>query len=333
MKKIRWGIVGCGKMADKFCDCIAKCKNATVFAVASRSLDKAKTFAEKHNAKLCFGSYAEIYSCKEIDIIYIATPQSEHYKCCKAALEAGQNVFCEKPITMNSRELEELIALAKKKDLFFSEAVWTMHFPVVKQVSEWIASGRIGKIKYVSAEIGKKVPHDHRLLKYELGGGAFLDMGIYSLIIANLAFQQAKPTKLIAKAEMTEGGVDAHTAVLAEYDGGYASLCSSIVSSLHNSARIVGENGNIEISEPFWHPSTATLKAANISEAVTVTPISHGYEYEIEAVCRALGDGKKELDEYPIEATRAVMSTLDEIRSQIKYVHTNDLQYADERKA
>ncbi len=333
MKKIRWGIVGCGKMADKFCDCIAKCRNATVFAVASRNSDKAVAFAKKHNAKLSFGSYSEIYSCKEVDIIYIATPQSEHHKCCKAALLAGQNVFCEKPITMNLRELEELIAIAKEKDVFFSEAVWTMHFPVIKQVADWIASGRIGKVKYVSAEIGKRVDPDHRLLKYELGGGAFLDMGIYSLIIANLAFAQTKPLRITAKAEMTEDGVDAHTAVLAEYDGGYASLCSSIVSSLHNSARIIGEHGNIEINEPFWHPSTATLKTASSAQTIEFKALSHGYEYEIEAVCRALGDSKKELEEYPVDATRAVMDSLDEIRSQIKYVHTSDLRYADERKS
>lgn len=326
MNDIRFGVIGCGKMAAKFCRCLVRTEGARLVACASRSPEKASAFAAEFAGAEPVGSYEALIARRDLDILYIATPQAQHAVCCRAALSAGHHVLCEKPITMNSRELALLREIAEEKHLFFAEAMWTAYFPVTRQIREALAAGMIGRVRYVSAEMGKTVAPDHRLTKAETGGGAMLDMGIYPLMLANLAFAPLPHTALSARAVMTPAGVDAMTSLHLDYGDGFADLGTAICTQLSGSARIAGERGRIEIDTPFWHPGSARIIGADGSVTEIRDPdAGRDYGYEIEAVCRALRAGMTDMPEYPLAESARVMSQMDEIRRQIGYVHKNDL--------
>lgn len=305
-------------------------KEAELAACASRSPERAAAFVSAFPGAEAVLGYEALAARRDLDILYIATPQAQHTACCRLALEAGHAVLCEKPITMNSRELAGLRALAKEKHLFFAEAMWTAYFPIIRQVREALKAGAIGRVRHVSAEMGKTVEADHRLTKLETGGGAMLDMGIYPLMLANLAFSPLEHTFLSAQAILTPAGVDALTSVQLRYGDGFAELSTAICAQLSGSARIAGESGRVEIDAPFWHPGTARIITADGSVTELRDPAAErGYLYEIEAVCRALCTGETDMPEYPLSESARVMSQMDEIRRQIGYFHPNDQMKGD----
>lgn len=203
-----WGIIGLGNIANKFANDLVLIPNANLYGVASRSIIKAKEFANKYNVPNYYDSYNELVENKNIDIVYIATPHSFHFSNTMMALNKKKGVLCEKPICINSNQLTLLSKKALENNIFLMEAKWTRFLPSFNKVLELIASGTIGKVKAVKADFGYSFPYDesHRLYNPRLGGGSLLDIGIYPVFLALVIL--GIPDKILACANKTNLGVD-----------------------------------------------------------------------------------------------------------------------------
>jgi predicted dehydrogenase len=244
-------------------------------------------------------------------------------------LKAGKHVLCEKPFAINAAETAEVIRLARESGLFLMEAMWTRYTPAVVKAREWIASGAIGDIKLLKAEFGFKSGSgpDKRLYKPELGGGALLDIGIYTVSLASMIYGK-QPSEIKSFVRIGTTGVDEHSSTIFRYEGGkMASLNSSIIMPLGNDAVIYGENGRIHLPM-FAYGKRAELYAGRAA-APNGTPEvfssdadkGHGYHYEASEAVRCIREGSTESSIMPLDETLAIMKTMDAIRSQwgLKY--------------
>ena len=187
MEKFKWGVIGTGKIAHTFATALKHCERAELCGVASRTSEKAKAFADEFGFENYYGSYADFAENCNAEIVYIATPMASHFADAKLCIENGKNVLCEKSLTLNSTQTEELLALAKEKGVFFMEAMWMKCRPVYRKMKEWIASGLIGSIEYIKADFSNFIPYNEndRLFRADCGGGCLLDLGIYPLTLAH----------------------------------------------------------------------------------------------------------------------------------------------------
>lgn len=211
MKVLKFAILGCGHIAMKMAAAVKTLEKRGMgvecYAVASRTLDKAKKFADDYGFGRAYGSYEELAQDSAVDLIYIATPHSEHYNNILLCLEHGRNLLVEKAFTANALMASEVIALAEEKGVFMSEAMWTRFLPAVQMVKDWILAGKIGKVESVEADFSMPLSHIGRLQKPELAGGALLDLGIYSLTFADIFLTDPEICREIpASAGMTSGG-------------------------------------------------------------------------------------------------------------------------------
>jgi predicted dehydrogenase len=260
-QSIRWGILGTGTVAQLFASDLACVHDARLTAIGSRSKERARAFGKKFGVPNQHGSYEELANDPGVQAIYIATPASTHRENMLLCLNAGKPVLCEKPFTVNAREAEEVIALARRKKVFLMEAMWTRFVPLMVKIRNLLASGSIGEITQLIADLGTNVPFDPKgqVFSVELGGGALLQKGIYLLSLASMVL--GSPSIVKSLAIRGETGVDEHTGVLLGYSGGQlASLVCSVRVHTLRGATIVGTGGYIRIHEPIICPSSLTLR-------------------------------------------------------------------------
>lgn len=321
MKKIKWGVLGTGKIAHTFAEALKGCDDAELYAVSSRSLEKAEEFAKKYGFSHAYGDYAEMAENSEIDVIYIASPMASHYKNAVTCLKSGRNVLCEKSIGLNFGQAEKMISLAREKNLFFMEAMWMKCRPAYLKVKEWVNSGKIGDIRYIKADFSNYIPYDanDRLFRLDCGGGALLDLGVYPLTFAE-AFL-GMPNEIISAANIGKDGVDLSNTILLRYDDGkFVSADNGFELQLSNNAIISGTEGFITMGKWFHCTCEATLfnrEAKEVENFVCENEIN-GYEYEIREVHRCLLEGLKESPLVPHENTLNVMKLMDTCREQWK---------------
>lgn len=208
MSKLKWGILGTGQIAQSLAENFSS-EVAELYAVASRNNEKAKQFATKNSIPHSYGDYHQMLNDPSIDIIYIATPHSHHYQWIKAALLAGKHVLCEKVITINKEQLDEVIEIARSKDLYLTEAMTIYHMPLYSTISQWIKSNDVGLLKMIQVMFGskKELDSDSYFFKKELAGGALFDIGTYALSFARM-FLTEKPTEIKTIGSLHESGVD-----------------------------------------------------------------------------------------------------------------------------
>jgi predicted dehydrogenase len=305
MKKIRWGIIGPGNIAHTFAQDFQFAKYGELKAVASRSQERADIFANKYRIPKAYGSYAELYADQDIDIVYVATPHTFHHENSADALNNGKAVLCEKPITVNLAECDSLITLAKEKDKYLIEGMWTYFLPAIRKVSEWVNDGRIGKVLSIKADFGSAVPFaaDSRAYSPALAGGTLLDMGIYPLAITWLIYK-SDPKNISVISRKAATGVDNDVNILFEYEDALASLHSSFRSKLNNHAYIIGEKGYIDIPE-FWHARECILYGSeNIIDRFKDDRKGSGFEFEIDSVSGDLLNGLKQSKVMPLAYSR-----------------------------
>lgn len=317
MTKIKWGIVGPGKIAKQFAADFEYVTKGELTAVGSRSLDSAKAFASDYNIPNAYGSYEEVYQSPDVDAIYIATPHAFHFEMASAALKAGKHVLCEKPITVNLAECNQLVEIAKNSGKYLMEGMWTYFLPTIQKVKQWIDEGSIGKVKHIKADFGFVAPFnpEGRLFDPKLGGGSLLDIGIYPIALTWLIYQKpASNMTVIAKKAST--GVDSDVTLLFEYDDALASLQSSITMMLQNSAYIIGEQGYIEIQN-FWKTKKAILHLANGStEVFEDDRSSNGFNFETDAVNEDILAGKTQSDIVPWSTSLQLQETMMAVMSK-----------------
>ncbi|MBA4153004.1 Gfo/Idh/MocA family oxidoreductase [Flavobacterium sp.] len=315
-KKIRWGILGCGKIAEKFASDLALSKNAVLLACASRSFEKSERFAKKHHASYFYASYLELSTCQDVDVIYIATPNSFHLEHSLLCLKNQKAVLCEKPSALNKVQLEEIIQVANENNVFLMEAMWTSCLPNILTIQNTIKSGRIGEIIHLKADFGFKADYDpkSRLFDPILGGGSLLDIGIYPLYMSLLLM--GKPSKIQSSLRYTKSGVDASCTVLLSYTNEEtASLFSSFETFTAIKCEIYGTKGRIIIPTNFHEQSHHKIMIEGLADQLVESDkIGYGYFHEIEHVNECLYQGLKESYLMPLKMSMDLMELMDEIR-------------------
>jgi predicted dehydrogenase len=294
-KKIRWGILGPGKIAHKFAEGLSFVADAELYAVASRSYERARSFAQQYHVPQVYDSYESLVHDEHVDVVYVATTNNMHFEQVKLCLEQGKACLCEKPFTLNAQQLEELIVCAQKKNVFLMEAMWTRFLPSIISVDRRIQNKEIGDIVRIESNFGFSAEYDpnSRLYNPILGGGALLDIGIYPVFFA-LHFL-GMPNQIESNAVFTESGVDGENNMVFYYDDSVkAELSSSFMQDLPCTATIYGTHGTITF-ERMWHCPTKIIKTVDSHEHdITPQYRGNGYNYEIEEVCNCLKSGKKE---------------------------------------
>ena len=322
-KTINWGILGLGSIANKFAQALTSVPNTKLYAVGSRSSDKAKQFAKKYNVKNFYGSYEELASDPSVDAIYIATPHVLHCENTLMCIGNGKAVLCEKPFAMNEKEVMRMVKKAHDNEVFLMEALWTRFLPTIAKTMELIAGGVIGDIIHVKSDFGMKAPYDpdKRLFNRDLGGGCLLDIGIYPVFIALLLL--GEPDEISAEAVIGKTGVDENFSSTFKYNNGkMATLFSTFLTNTPVETNIYGTKGFIRINR-MWHiPTSLTIvKNDGHSENIKFDYRSNGYDLEAEEVTNCLLNGSKESSIMPLDFSIKLIRLLDKIRKicNIKY--------------
>ena len=317
--RIRWGIIATGNIAGQFARDLALLPDHDVVAVGSRSLDRAKAFADEHGIRHAFGSYAQVLEHPDVDVVYVATPHSDHYATSRQALEAGKAVLCEKAFTVTAAQARELVELARDRKVFLMEAMWMRCNPLHLRLRDLVRSGVIGEPRAVQASLGFVAAYrpEDRLFSPALAGGALLDVGVYPVSLAYHLL--GGPSDVKATGTLAPTGVDASVSISLGYDNdAIASLSGSLISTLPNSATIAGTEGWIELPRSFHDTNRLFVhRPGNEPEEHTVELIGVGYAHEAAEVARCLREGLLESPLVSWGDSVAVMEVLDEVRRQV----------------
>lgn len=317
MNKVKWGIIGLGKIAHQFAQELLLVEEAEIAGVASRDLEKATEFAQMYNCKKAYGSYDAIINDQEIDILYIATPHNSHALWTIKALENNKHVLCEKPIALNYTDALQMITASKKFNKFFMEAFWTRFNPSFQESLAKIKNGEIGTVKYINADFAFLLNKlaSNRLTDIKLGGGSLMDIGVYPLFLAYMIL--GIPEEIIAKSNFNESGADMQTSIILEYNNAQAVLHSSFLSSSNMKAVISGTEGRINLNSP-WYKAKSYSLIKNDKKVKYRLPINgKGYTYEIEECHKCIRENKIESDLWSHQNSLDLIKIVDEVRSQI----------------
>jgi predicted dehydrogenase len=325
-RKIRWGIVGPGRIADLLVKDFDVTPNAVVLACASRSAERAAAFAERHGLERSYGSYREIIADPGIDVLYIATPHPQHHAIAMAAIEAGKSLLIEKTFTATVAGAEQIMSAARDGGVFVMEAMWTRFQPAIVAARELIADGAIGEVRQVQVDLGVDRPYDpsDRLFDPAQGGGAMLDLGVYVVSFAQHFL--GEPARVDVGGSLAPTGVDAEAGLLLSYDDGRAaSLLISLRGGTPGAARIHGTRGWIDVPPRFHHPKRIVVKRTGSDpEELIREPLGGGYAHELIEVTECLRAGATESTVMPLRDTLAVQRVLNSACEQLGVFHAED---------
>ncbi len=315
--KIRWGLIGLGFIARRFVNDLVRVSDAEVYAVASRSQEKADAFGAEFGASKCYSSYEELANDPNVDVAYIGTPHNFHLEHTLLCLNAGKHVLCEKPFAVNAKEAQVMIDCAREKKLFLMDAFWTRYFPVMAKLRELLAEKVIGDVMLVQADFGGRGPvvPEKRHFNPDLAGGALLDMGSYCVQLASMIYGR-QPTDIVSQVAIGSTGVDELSVLVFKYsDYEMATLTSAIRLGTPHEARVMGTEGYIAIPS-FWHPSELTVvRSGQAPENLRFPYEGEGFQFEAIEVGECIRAGLTESPVYPLSETLAIMETLDRIRA------------------
>jgi predicted dehydrogenase len=346
--------LGAGKIAHDFAADLSHCENGALAGAASRRIESAKALTRINGGK-AYDSVNAMLADPDIDVIYIASPNALHAEHCEMALNAGKAVLCEKPFALSAKDAARIQKLAKSKNLFCMEAMWTRFLPLIQDVKAIVDSGDLGTINSIRAELGFPFAYDEgsRLGDSSLGGGALMDLGVYGISLAH--YLRGAPNHVQGSAVLCAGGADEHSTSVLNYDTAQAVIIASHASELQNTFTIAGDKSRIEINAHFIQGKAAQLfsytrenpnfgagpsgnsenpvktilkKTGLFSAAKTLKNIArpngapklrhdypgHGYQFQAQAVGKALRAGDIQSDIMPMAETIAVLKTLDAIK-------------------
>jgi len=319
---MRIGIIGAGWIAEKAAITLNGLAHCEAYAIASRSIEKAETFAKQWEMKKAYGSYAELITDPDVDLVYVATPHSHHYDVTREALLANKPCLVEKAFMANYRQAKEIVDLSRERGVFLAEAIWTRYQPAVKMVRDLISSGRIGTPRLVTATLGYSMGDKPRIMRPDLCGGALLDLGVYALNFVRMFFD-ADIVSMESQCVKSQTGMDLTNAMsLVLSDGVLCNLQSSAACVGDNIGVIAGTDGNL-IIDNINNPQKITVNTHDreFVEDIHVPKQITGYEYQFVACCQALIDGLLEPREMPLEETLYIMELMDGFREKwgVKY--------------
>lgn len=315
MKKLNWGILGTGWIATEMGNALNRV-NGEIYAVCDVTLEAAQKFADKYHVQKAYGNADEVINDENVDIVYIATPHNLHHRFLVQSLKAGKHVFCEKAITVNDKQLEEAVSIAKEKNLVICDGVTLFHMPLFKKLKEIVDSGVIGEVKMVQVNFGSCKEYDvtNRFFSKELAGGALLDIGVYATSFARY-FMKSKPNTVLTTANYFETGVDETSGIiLRNPEGQMAVMALTMRAKQPKRGVVAGELGYIEVNNyPRGDKATITYTNDGHVETIELGETEKALDYEVKDMQDyVLNQGGKENLQY----IRDVMATLTEIRRQ-----------------
>ena len=322
---LRWGIAGPGKIAQQFAQDLKLVPGNQLTAVGSRSLERARSFADQYQAEYAYGSYLELFESEELDVVYIATPHNSHAELSIMALNNGKHVLCEKPLATNQRDVERIIAAARSNNVFLMEALWSRFNPSITQVLHRVSHGDIGNVHYLHADFAfyaLEKSEEGRLLNPELAGGSILDIGIYPIFLAYLIL--GIPEKIMATSNFYKTGVEIQTSMIFSYKDAQAILYSGLNSTSEMKAEISGTGGSFYL-HPRWHEAQGySMEKDGHTEVFELPTLGKGYTYEIEEVQQCIANNKTESEKWSLQNSLDMIRIMDEIRKQGRVVFPFD---------
>ena len=320
-RPVRWGILGAGFIAGLVASAVVASADSELSAIGSRSLDRAAALADQvaaPEARL-YGSYDDLVADPDVDIVYIATPHAQHHEHALLALRAGKPVLVEKAFTLTAREAREVLDEARARDLFCMEAMWMRVNPLVLLGQKLVADGVFGELLSVTADHGQSFPFDptNRLFAMELGGGALLDLGVYSAAVAWTFL--GRPDGVVAVGKLSPTGSDLDTAMQWSYDDGrFAHVSSTTRSATPTTATVVGTTGWMRFEDPFYNPPRLVIHTERDGDQV-IERGDNPYPYgaQVTEVERCLRAGRLESQHLPWSYTLGMMELMDDARAQV----------------
>ncbi|TAP44519.1 Gfo/Idh/MocA family oxidoreductase [Arthrobacter sp. S39] len=329
---LRWGVIATGGIARSVSEDLALLADAELYAVSSRSQESADSFAAANGFAKAYGDddgvpgYQRLLADDSVDVVYVATPHAQHHQIVLAALNAGKHVLCEKAFTINAREATELIDTARRKKLFLMEAMWSRFLPAMQRAFEISASGQLGDVHWVSADLGFPAPYSPtaRLWARQDGGGALLDLSIYPLLwaLGTLGF----PQTVSATGVVNDDGVDAQNAMtLGYHHGAQVQLTSSLLANGPRTATVAGSLGYLQSVGSINNPSELLVCIGREEPRREVfDAVGRGYTYELREVTRCIQQGLTESPVMPLEDSLNTMRLFDGVRAQLGVSYPND---------
>jgi predicted dehydrogenase len=321
MEKVyNWGILGAGRIANKFAEGLKELSRAKCYAVAARSSERAELFKETHGFEKAYGSYNEMLADPKVDIVYIATTNNLHFEHTMMSLEAGKAVLCEKPFASDRLQVEKMIAKAREKNVFLMEALWSRFLPSMIRFKAEMEKGTIADPLLLQCNFGFISPFDPQKRVYDpaLGGGSVPDIGIYPIFVALYLF--GNPTEIKVTSIPAPTGTDWTTSILLKHKGEKISmLISSFQMVLDNEARIYGEGGSLKLHGMFHMPAKLSVKRNDGSEEeIPVQSAGNGYNYEAAEVMTCLDNGLLESRGMSLRFSLDLIRVLDEVSEKAK---------------
>ena len=334
---VNWAILAPGRIAASMAQAMngvkdgvfggTESKKINLYAVASRDKERAEEFSKKWNFQKSYGSYEELLSDPEVDAVYVANPHAFHHDSVIAALNAEKHVLCEKPAGCSRAQLDEMINLAKQKNLFFMEAMWTAFNPCIAEVKKAIAKGVIGKVQNIDTRFCNRNPYDPNDRNYSphLAGGALLDLGIYNIYFAMMIADFSPVSERSSQVRM-KNGVDSWNGVNLSFKNGIKTSFQSamdVPSPLPtHDAVIYGEKGFITMQNFFMAQKAEIHIYKNIwgmendIESTIEKPfLVNGYEYELLHATEFILSGKTESDVHTFKKSQDLCSVMDSLRA------------------
>ena len=317
MEPLRWGIVGLGRIAHSFVKDLLLVPDNVVQAVASRSADNAAAFASQYGAAAHFANYSDLFADPLVDIVYVGTTHDSHAALSIAAMNAGKHVLCEKPLAVNARQVEEMIAASQANKVFLMEGLWSRFNPAIVECLNLVRDGVIGEVNYLNADFcfPAKLDVNARLLNRDMAGGALLDIGIYPIFLAYALF--GKPRQILAISRFHDTGADVKTSVVLKYDQAIAQTMSSFLCRSDMVAKIYGEHGHIFL-DSRWHETEGfTLVVGDREQKIRRPKSGKGFTYEIEECMRCIAEGKTQSERWSHQHSLDLIGIMDEVRQQV----------------
>lgn len=319
---MRIAILGAGNIGGTMARTVNGMEDAKCYAVASRNLLKAQEFAEKYGIEKAYGSYDEMLSDPLVELVYVATPHSHHYEHMKLCIAHKKPILCEKAFTANEVQAREIFKLARQENVFVTEAIWTRYVPMRKTIDHIIESNVIGTPYMLTANLGYLISHKERIVEPALAGGALLDIGIYPLNFAMMAFK-GEVDKILSTATISDKGVDEQDSMTIMYRDGKMAVLHATTKALSDRMGIISGSKGYLVVENINNPEMIRVYNTNREEIATYQAPKQitGYEYEVQASMKAIKAGKIECEEMPHEESLRMLKFMDQMRAQwgVKY--------------
>ena len=319
------GIIGAGWIADKMAEALAPLEDYCVYAIASRSLEKAEAFARQWNIPKAYGSYEEMVADKEVDLVYIATPHSHHYDHAMLAVNHGKPVLVEKAFTANARQAEDLINEAKAKGVFITEAIWTRYMPLSHKIKEIMDSGIIGEPRVLTATLCYMMEDKERIVRADLCGGALLDLGVYTLNFARMYFG-TDIVKTVTNCHLGPTGMDMHESISLSFaDGRMANLQAGALCLNDRQGIISGTEGYIRVDNINCPEVVEVYRNYELVQRFTKDEnMINGYEYQVLEARSIIEAGLTESPMMPHQETISIMRQMDDLRKEWGVIYPMD---------